>query len=233
MKYHNGCWLYKEGIDCFSPQHVYEVRKGETEVLLCAPTSRISSKGDTLGGVNLTLRITAPMPEVIRIQTYHYKGVQKKAPEFELNLPGDQKLDVTEENRILTIKNGHLRLVINMEHWSMRYERDGKLLTKSEAKDLAYLKKGWKGAAYDDPDNAYMCQQLGLSVNELIYGLGERFTPFVKNGQSVSIWNEDGGTGTEQSYINIPFYLLNKGYGVFVNHPECVDFALPLKIQLC
>ncbi len=226
MKYHNGCWLYKEGIDCFSPQHVYEVRKGETEVLLCAPTSRISSKGDTLGGVNLTLRITAPMPEVIRIQTYHYKGVQKKAPEFELNLPGDQKLDVTEENRILTIKNGHLRLVINMEHWSMRYERDGKLLTKSEAKDLAYLKKGWKGAAYDNPDNAYMCQQLGLSVNELIYGLGERFTPFVKNGQSISIWNEDGGTGTEQSYINIPFYLSNKGYGVFVNHPECVEFEV-------
>lgn len=226
MKYHNGCWLYKEGIDCFSPQHVYEVRKGETEVLLCAPTSRISSKGDTLGGVNLTLRITAPMPEVIRIQTYHYKGVQKKAPEFELNLPGDQKLDVTEENRILTIKNGHLRLVINMDHWSMRYERDGKLLTKSEAKDLAYLKKGWKGAAYDNPDNAYMCQQLGLSVNELIYGLGERFTPFVKNGQSVSIWNEDGGTGTEQSYINIPFYLSNKGYGVFVNHPECVEFEV-------
>lgn len=226
MKYHNGCWLFKEGFGCFSPQQVYEVRKGETEVVLCAPTSRIEKKGDTLGGINLTVRISAPMPEVIRVQAYHHKGVQKKAPEFELNLPGDQKLEVTQEGEILTVRNGHLSLVINMEHWSMRYERDGKLLTKSVSKDLAYVKKDWKGSAYDSPGNAYMCQQLGLSVDELIYGMGERFTPFVKNGQSVSIWNEDGGTSTEQSYKNIPFYLSNRGYGVFVNHPERVEFEV-------
>ena len=38
MKFHNGCWLFKEGYECFSPQHVYEVRKSEQEVVLCAPT---------------------------------------------------------------------------------------------------------------------------------------------------------------------------------------------------
>lgn len=54
--------------------------------------------------------------------------------------------------------------------------------------------------------------------------MGERFTSFVKNGQSVDIWNEDGGTSTYQSYKNIPFYMTNKGYGVFVNHPEKVSF---------
>ena len=71
-----------------------------------------------------------------------------------------------------------------------------------------------------------MVQHLGLSVGELIYGLGERFTPLVRNGQSVDIWNEDGGTGTEQSYKNIPFYLSNKGYGVFVNHTEKVSYEV-------
>ena len=109
----------------------------------------------------------------------------------------------------------------------MRYERDGKLLTKSGTRDLAYMKTDWKGEAYDrGSKGAYMRQQLGLSVDELIYGLGERFTPFVKNGQSVSIWNEDGGTSTEQSYKNIPFYLSDRGYGVFVNHPEKVEFEV-------
>jgi len=39
---------------------------------------------------------------------------------------------------------------------------------------------------------------------ECIYGLGERFSAFVKNGQVVDIWNEDGGTSSEQSYKNIP-----------------------------
>ena len=56
MKFHNGCWLFKEGCECFSPQHVYEVRKSEQEVVLCAPTGRINHKGDTLGGINLTVR---------------------------------------------------------------------------------------------------------------------------------------------------------------------------------
>lgn len=225
MKYHNGCWLLKEGCGCFSPQHVYQIRTNEKEVILCAPTSRIEKKGDTLGGVNLTLRISAPLPEMIRVQTFHHKGVLEKAPEFELNMQ-DLKLDITQENGILTVRNGHLSLVINLEHWSMRYERDGKLLTKSGSGDLAYLKTDWKGFAYDKPGNAYMCQQLGLSVDELIYGMGERFTPFVKNGQSAAVWNEDGGTGTEQAYKNIPFYLSNRGYGVFVNHPERVEFEV-------
>ncbi len=71
-----------------------------------------------------------------------------------------------------------------------------------------------------------MRQQLSMGVGELIYGLGERFTAFIKNGQSVSIWNEDGGTSTYQSYKNIPFYISNKGYGVFVNHPEKVEFEV-------
>lgn len=226
MKFHNGCWLFKEGVGCFSPQQAYEVQIRGTEVLICAPTTRIEKKGDTLGLVNLTLRITSPAPEVIRVQTRHYKGVQKKAPEFELNLPGDQALDVTQEGDLIVIKSGSLALEIDRENWAMRYVRNGELLTKSGAKDLSYVKTDWKGLPYDKGGDAWMCQQLGLSIDELIYGFGEQFTPFVKNGQSVYIWNEDGGTSTEQAYKNIPFYLSNRGYGVFVNHSERVEFEV-------
>ena len=34
------------------------------------------------------------------------------------------------------------------------------------------------------------------------------------------------GTGSEQAYKNVPFYLTNRGYGVFVNHPEEVSFEV-------
>lgn len=226
MKFHNGCWLFQEGVGCFSPQQAYEVQIRETEVLICAPTTRIEKKGDTLGLVNLTLRITSPAPEVIRVQTWHYKGVKKKAPEFELQLSQERKLEVAQEGDLLTVRSGGLALEIDREHWVMRYMREGQVLTKSGAKDLCYVKKDWKGLPYDKGGNAWMCQQLGLSVDELIYGFGEQFTPFVKNGQSVYIWNEDGGTSTEQAYKNIPFYLSSRGYGVFVNHPERVEFEV-------
>lgn len=70
-----------------------------------------------------------------------------------------------------------------------------------------------------------MLGQLSLDVGELVYGLGERFTPFVKNGQTVDIWQADGGASSEQSYKNVPFHVTNRGYGVFVNHPGKVKAA--------
>ena len=60
---------------------------------------------------------------------------------------------------------------------------------------------------------------MDLDIGEKVYGLGERFTPYVKNGQTVETWNEDGGTCTEISYKSIPFYITNRNYGVLVNDP--------------
>ena len=71
-----------------------------------------------------------------------------------------------------------------------------------------------------------MLAELDLGVGEKLYGLGERFGPFIKNGQTIDIWNEDGGTSSELAYKNIPFYLSSKGYGVFVNHPGKVSFEV-------
>ena len=47
-----------------------------------------------------------------------------------------------------------------------------------------------------------------------------------KNGQTVDIWNADGGTSSEQAYKNVPFFWTTAGYGVFVNHPEQVSFEI-------
>lgn len=227
MKFSNGCWLQKENCECFSPAQVYFSKVEENMVTICAPTSRINHRGDTLGGINLTIKITAPYPEVLRIQTYHHMGVQEKAPSFEITAPGTGNLKAEETEEKLIIASGTLRLEVEKENGALTFFRGEEKITASGWRDLAYMKTNWKGFAYDKgPEDAYMREQLSLSVGELIYGLGERFSAFVKNGQSVDIWNEDGGTSTEQSYKNIPFYISNKGYGVFVNHPEKVSFEV-------
>jgi len=233
MKFSNGCWLQKEGVECFSPQQAYFTTITDTEVSICAPTSKIQSRGDTLGLVNLTVKITSPMPEVIRVQTYHHMGRLEKSPSFELEKTHALPLDVTDTEEKVIIKSGSLSLEIQKENWSMTYYRERKLITKSGPKDLACMKTNWKGLPYDakgDTADTYMRQQLSLGVNEHIYGMGERFTAFVKNGQTVDIWNRDGGTSTEQSYKNIPFYISDKGYGVFVNHPEEVAFEIATEV---
>ena len=44
--------------------------------------------------------------------------------------------------------------------------------------------------------------------------------------RSVGLWNEDGGTSSEWSYKNVPFSLTNRGYGVYINHPERVSLEV-------
>ena len=227
MKFSNGCWLFRENCGCFSPAQVYFSRLETDAVTICAPTAKIVTRGDTLGGINLTIKITAPYPEVLRIQTWHHMGLQDRAPHFDIAPVqcGNLKAEETEDQ--LIVSSGSLRVEVRKDNGTFAFFRGNEKVTASGGRDLAYMKTNWSGFAYDKgPDDAYMRQMLTLGVGELIYGLGERFTAFAKNGQSVDIWNEDGGTSTQQSYKNIPFYISNKGYGVFVNHPEQVSFEV-------
>lgn len=227
MKFSNGCWLQKEDCACFSPAQIYFTKIEKDRVTLCAPTNKINHRGDTLGGVNLTIQISAPYPEVLRIQTYHHMGLKERMPQFELAAPQNGNLVAEETEKQIIVKSEELRIEIEKESGAFVFWRGAEKITGSGWRDLAYMKTNWRGSAYDKgPEDAYMREQLSISVGELVYGLGERFSAFVKNGQSVDIWNEDGGTSTEQSYKNIPFYLSNKGYGVFVNHPEKVSFEV-------
>ena len=228
MKFSNGCWLQREGCSCFAPQEAYFTKIEERKVTICAPTVHITQRGDTLGGVNLTLEITSPAPDILRVRTYHYKGEIIDTPSFELELTQELPLEVNDNEEEIRITSGTLTLVITKKNWSMTYVRNGEVITKSTGRDLALMKTDFTGFAYNttDSEETYMRQMLSLSVGELVYGMGERFTPFVKNGQSIDMWNADGGTSTEQSYKNIPFYITNKGYGVLVNHPEMVSFEV-------
>ena len=227
MKFSNGCWLNREGVECFSPAQIYFSDIRDNEVTLCVPTSRIWNRGCTLGGVVLTMKISTPWPDVFHVRVWHHMGLQEKGPGFKLESPGQHNLHAEETEDAIVIHSGSSRMEVRKEDGTFGFFRGDERITGSGNKDLSYVKTDWKGLAYDrGPENAYMRQQLSIGVGELIYGLGERFTAFVKNGQTVDVWNEDGGTSTEQSYKNVPFYISNKGYGVFVNHPERVSFEV-------
>ncbi|KAF8904664.1 glycoside hydrolase superfamily [Mucidula mucida] len=79
----------------------------------------------------------------------------------------------------------------------------------------------------------WMTVQFQTYVGEKIYGLGERFGPFVKNGQAVEMWNESGGTSSELAYKSIPFFLSSRGYGVFVaslsESASRINISVPLE----
>lgn len=217
MKFTDGYWHMRAGVTPHFPVHVHEVEVEPDALTVYGPTRRLTSRGATLNLPLLTVRFSSPMPNVIRVQIVHHKGRRPRQPEFKLYpQPGPVEIADTPQAAMLT--SGRLTVRVEKEDdWRIDFMDGERLITSS----------GWRGMGYiETAEGAYIHEQLSLGVGECVYGLGERFTPFVKNGQVVDLWNEDGGTSSEQAYKNIPFYLTNRGYGVFVNHPELVSFEV-------
>lgn len=84
MKFSDGGWLFREGFDVKFAVHVYDARKEENKLVLYLPYSYVGHKGATLDGGLLTMEVTTPRSNIIGITLYNYKGVQAKAPDFEL-----------------------------------------------------------------------------------------------------------------------------------------------------
>ncbi|MEO5507529.1 alpha-xylosidase, partial [Bifidobacterium adolescentis] len=172
----------------------------------------------TLDGGILTIEVTSPRPDIITTKLINFKKDRSHCPKFGLN-ETDPDVKITEDDDKWSFTSGRLTLEIAKgETIDFKYLYDGKVIAHS----------GWraKSLVTDPEGKLHVSEQLDLGVGEKIYGLGERFTNFIKNGQTVDIWNEDGGTGTEQAYKNIPFYLSNKKYGLFVDNPGKVSFEV-------
>ena len=216
MKFSKGYWVYKEGVTLYGAVEVRDVKITPTKVSLFVTPFKIENRGQTLAGPLLTIDITSPMEDILTVNSYHYKGVANKSPEFQL-ADNACNLNTEDTEQCVVIRSGGLTVTVFKEKFEMVYSYNGRFLTKSAMKQLGYL---------TTPEGAFFRERLDISVDEQFYGLGERFTPFVKNGQSVDIWNEDGGTASDLSYKNIPFLVSSRGYGVFVNHTENVSFEI-------
>ncbi len=219
MKFTDGYWLMREGVHAHYPAQAYDVAATPQGLTIYAPTRPIRHRGDTLTGPLLTVELSSPMPDVVRVKLTHFAGQQPKHPQFTVFEAPDTKVSVSVDEAAAMLTSGRLAVrVPRDDRWRVEFLADNRVVTSSGHKGMGIVEM--------DDGSHFMHEHLMLGVGELVYGLGERFTPFVKNGQVVDIWNKDGGTGSEQAYKNVPFYLTNRGYGVFVNHPENVSFEV-------
>lgn len=257
MKFTNGYWMIRDGVDALYAREAYELAADATTESLnvLAPTSVVRGRYDTLNLPTFNVDITTPAEGVIRVRVEHWQGATEY-PGFPLNAdePGNRDYVTVQANgngdgevgvngADVTLTTGGLTAkVVKGAPWNLTFiGEDGKVLTESAGKSLGRFKLGAEsnvtaqpvsefgvtmdGSARDESD-VFIAIQLHLSVGEDVYGLGERFGAYVKNGQSVDIWNEDGGTASEQGYKDIPFYMTSNGYGVLVNNRGHVSFEI-------
>lgn len=218
MKFTDGNWLIRDGITLSPAVQAYDFRAQNNTLIASASTTPLRGRGDMINTTLLTMQFHSPLPGVIGVKLFHFAGVVDHGPHFELN-EGGAHVEITENEQYAELKSGSLSVRINKgPQWSVDFYRGDERITGSGFKSMAHVT--------DSNGDAYMREELDLRVGEWVYGLGERFTSFLKNGQVVDIWNKDGGTSSEQAYKNIPFYVTNKGYGVLVNDPGAVSFEV-------
>ena len=220
MKFTNGFWLMrKEYEPTFAVEYAGHEVDGDSLVVY-GVAKHITDRGDCLNIGMLTVTFTSPMEDVIHTEVTHFEGKAGK-PVRPVIYPAERTVTVTEEENVLIYQSGAAKAVITKApgSWCVAYYQNDRLLTMSDYRNMARMLNRNTG-------ESYMVEQLSLDVGEYVYGLGERFTSFVKNGQIVENWNEDGGTASEQGYKCIPFYLSSKGYGILVDTLGEVSFEI-------
>ncbi len=220
MKFTNGYWLIRPNFQMQYATQAVRVEKRPDTLHVLSACRPIHHRGDTLDGGTLDVTFTAPRENIIRVTVTHFAGKRDNAPHFE-TYEEPVNAVIEENDETVSFTSGKLTARVQKgENWRVDYvAEDGRVLTSSAFRGM--------GRALDkDTGKTYMSDSLMLDVGECVYGLGERFAAYVKNGQSIDMWNADGGTASEQTYKNIPFYMTNRGYGVFVEDTSDVSFEV-------
>lgn len=219
MKFTDGYWLTRPEYKLDYAMEAYRVMAEDKALRIIAAARRIGAdRGATLNTAAFEITISSPLENVLSVELVHFAGAKARKPRFAL---ADEQYPVAfdESDDCWSVTSGRLRAEVTKKDWSITYFDGERRLTSSADHAIAHALDSRSG-------KTYMMDSLYMDVGEWIYGLGERFGAYLKNGQTVDIWNADGGTASEQAYKNIPFYMTNRGYGVLVDDTSDVSFEV-------
>ncbi|KAK4544227.1 hypothetical protein LTR36_004437 [Oleoguttula mirabilis] len=233
-----GMWLVAEGKRVEYAEEIYSIDQSEDgkKLSLLCPTMQIRSRGDTLNRPTMTVALEAVSDGILSVEVTHWHGALNKPPHFDLFPDGKPSVDATiqKSDGGTTLTSGSIAATVTAQPHTF----DIRFHSTDGTHKLTSLLQRSVGLAYTPATSTpmqtsdmreiqhYILTQTTLGVGEQVYGLGERFGGFNKVGQSISLWNADGGTSSEQAYKNVSFWLSNRGYGVFIDAPEKVELEV-------
>jgi len=218
MKFNNGYWLLRPGMTAHLAAETMDVRTTESTVSVAALTRPHVDRGSHLNTATISVELSSPAENVVGVSVRHLLQPDPARTHFEVR-DTHPTVEIVHDDHAVSLSSGALTAAISTHGpWSLSFGADDRALTSATARST--------GSIDDDHDIRHMIQRLELPVGANVYGFGERFTAFVKNGQVVDTWNEDGGTASEQAYKSIPFFVTDAGFGIFVNSPARVSFEV-------
>ncbi len=184
---------------------------------------------------NLKFKIDFVTPRTVRIRMLTTPVEPKPAASIMLaKEPGrDGSWKVTETNDKIIYSSDYGTIQINKNPWRIVLkDKAGRILSQTAALSNAdstqvkytpfcFVKRGSDNARRINP-------VFTLTADEMIFGCGESATGLNKAGQKVNLFVTDPqGPETDQMYKPIPFFMSNRGYGMFMHTsaPVTCDFG--------
>ena len=174
---------------------------------------------------NLKFKIDFVTPRTVRIRMLTTPVEPKPAASIMLaKEPGrDGSWKVTETNDKIIYSSDYGTIQINKNPWRIVLkDKAGRILSQTAALSDAdstqvkytpfcFVKRGSDNARRINP-------VFTLTADEMIFGCGESATGLNKAGQKVNLFVTDPqGPETDQMYKPIPFFMSNRGYGMFMH----------------
>lgn len=184
---------------------------------------------------NLKFKIDFVTPRTVRIRMLTTPVEPKVSTSIMLaKEPGkDESWKVTETENTIVYAGNYGTVQINKNPWRVVLkDKTGRILsqtvtlrdadsTQVKYTPFSFIKRGSDNARRINP-------VFTLTADEMIFGCGESATGLNKVGQKVNLFVADPqGPETDQMYKPIPFFMSNRGYGMFMHTsaPVTCDFG--------
>ncbi len=219
MKIKEGMYHYNDNIKVYFPDRIYEYNYNDGKAIIQTLLYKDEPDCEKVHGSIITIEITSPYEDIISIKAYHNKTKDDDTGKFPLEITDKKCLNLVKSDKdFIQLQSGKLFINLYRNPFNIEVLTEKELCCKSDNKSIGYIKT--------KTGETFFTEKFLLNSDECIYGLGERYGQLVKNGQSINIWNEDGGTDTDRGYKNIPFYLSSKSYGLFINSTDKVEYEV-------
>lgn len=184
---------------------------------------------------DLKFKIEFVTPRTVRIRMLTTPVEPKPSTSIMLaQEPGkDGSWKMVETDKSIVYTGSHGTVQINKNPWRIVLkDKTGRILTQTATLSDAdstqvkytpfcFIKRGSDNARRINP-------VFTLTADEMIFGCGESATGLNKAGQKVNLFVTDPqGPETDQMYKPIPFFMSNRGYGMFMHTsaPVTCDFG--------
>ena len=170
-------------------------------------------------------------PEVVRIQAYLDAPPPATTPMLVPFKAAPADIEVATDGDAIALRSAALTLRAERNPWRLAvYDAQGQEVFRQQRQDRSILTYGSYPIGYsrDEASGIAFHESFALAVEEHFFGLGEQYGPLDKRGQRIVSWSRDpyGFTGGALTYLNIPFFLSSRGYGIFVNHASPITYEL-------